>query len=79
AESSVERLSFLFLRLKRTPSRKVRVFCCVVYASPGGADKICSTDSGKNIARSPATASLIRQPDALQAGGVRNLQHGYGE
>ncbi|MDH1963476.1 hypothetical protein N5J21_27775, partial [Klebsiella quasipneumoniae] len=34
AESSVERLSFLFLRLKRTPSRKVRVFFCVGYISP---------------------------------------------
>ena len=44
AESSVERLSFLFLRLKRTPSRKVRVFCCVVYASPGGAALTGATD-----------------------------------
>ncbi|WP_206752816.1 hypothetical protein, partial [Klebsiella quasipneumoniae] len=67
AESSVERLSFLFLRLKRTPFRKVRGFllCGVCLPRwrcayrgygfdmglrPCGADKLCSTDSGKNIA-----------------------------
>ncbi|HHN5944854.1 TPA: hypothetical protein ACRRGN_002339, partial [Klebsiella pneumoniae] len=37
AKSPVERPGFLFLRLKRTPSRKVRDFCCVGYISPGGA------------------------------------------
>ncbi|WP_219997256.1 hypothetical protein, partial [Klebsiella pneumoniae] len=35
AESPVERPGFLFLRLKRTPSRKVRVFLlCGVYLPP---------------------------------------------
>ena len=44
AESSVERLSFLFLRLKRTPSRKVRGFLlCGVYL-PGGAALTGATD-----------------------------------
>ncbi|HFQ7479154.1 TPA: hypothetical protein ACHSVV_002148, partial [Klebsiella pneumoniae] len=34
AESPVERPGFLFLRLKRTPSRKVRVFFAVWGISP---------------------------------------------
>ncbi|MEH4806576.1 hypothetical protein, partial [Klebsiella pneumoniae] len=38
AESPVERPGFLFLRLKRTPSRKVRGFLlCGVYLTGGAA------------------------------------------
>ena len=44
AESSVERLSFLFLRFNKNPSRKVRGFLrCGVYL-PGGAALTGATD-----------------------------------
>ncbi|MDZ5852265.1 hypothetical protein U4K75_17015, partial [Klebsiella pneumoniae] len=61
AESPVERPGFLFLRLKRTPSRKVRGFFAVWGISPPVAlrlpglqkrspDKVRSTASGENYA-----------------------------
>ncbi|MDI3219336.1 hypothetical protein QK309_27260, partial [Klebsiella quasipneumoniae] len=51
AESSVERLSFLFLRLKRTPSRKVLGFLlCGVYF-PDGAVLTGATDLAGSVAR----------------------------
>uniref|UniRef100_UPI0023B25F13 hypothetical protein n=1 Tax=Klebsiella pneumoniae TaxID=573 RepID=UPI0023B25F13 len=59
--SPVERPGFLFLRLKRTPSRKVRGFLlCGVYLPPVALrlpglqkrtpDKVRSTASGENYA-----------------------------
>ncbi|OVW37318.1 hypothetical protein BME52_07195 [Klebsiella pneumoniae] len=61
AESPVERPGFLFLPLKRTPSRKVRGFLlCGVYLPPvalrlpglqkRSPDKVRSTASGENYA-----------------------------
>ncbi|OYE11056.1 hypothetical protein CI678_11520 [Klebsiella pneumoniae subsp. pneumoniae] len=61
AESPVERPGFLFLRLKRTPSRKARGFLlCGVYLPPVALrlpglqkrtpDKVRSTASGENYA-----------------------------